>query len=91
MELLAEYAEYPVETGLLSKLLSEAKTLSLGAKAQQLFKKRRQRQARRLFRVKSLRRSTMIKGKSINKRKAALFKAGRKRSRTKRLFGRRKR
>ncbi len=98
MELLVEYTEYPVETGLLSKQLDEAsrsgtkkKTMSMNAKSLQLFKRRRQRQARKHLRVRSLRRSMKVMGRGVNRRKAALYKAGRKRNRTRRLFRRRKR
>lgn len=98
MELLAEYTEYPVETGLLSKQLDEASrprakknNLSMNAKSLQLFKRRRQRQARKHLRVKSLRRSMKVMGRGVNRRKAALYKARRKRNRTRRLFRRRKR
>lgn len=79
-----------VETGLLMKqlmpLLSEAKTLSFSAKAIQLIKRRRQRQARKGLTRKSLRRSFKIARKSINKRKMTMIKATRKRNRTRRVF-----
>lgn len=90
MELLAEYAEYPVETGLLSKLLDEAKTMSASDKMMQLLKRRRQRQLRKGHVVRNMRRSIQIKSKSINKRAATLFKAARKRKRTSKIFRRRR-
>ena len=74
------------ETGLLTKLLDEARQLSFAAKELQLIKRRRQRQARKGLVKKSMSRTIKLARRSINKRKLVSIKATRKRNRTKRLF-----
>jgi hypothetical protein len=79
------------ETGLLSKQLSEKKTLGFAAKAAQLEKRRRQRRLRKGLVRHSLKRKIKLAKKNINKRKLTLMKANRKRKRTMRVLKRRKR